>query len=641
MKTLILLLTLTVGACNKNNESSPASSRSFQGSQLSESTDILEYVEHETSVPSTASNLDGYPQNTPPAHLNSPHTTDVSPLAATSLTGSIPDESQEENYEVKEAGGIHEGTENVTVTISKIVTGFTQGIVFSCRPLHSYAGLPVNCAEGANLIPRSSLQTGTLKFGIANDQSSQIFEGNSLSTKRWAIKQISNTTGNQSATDDLKGFYAPIGNYLFFLGATSAGGRKIFSIDANDSVDQVTNTRRDQALHDMVDGFFSNKTMTLNGRYLMMMENQSNVKKLATIDANRNINYAANVSGSLTTTDGVWPMDENYNSNVTQILNNEYYVRIAPGNVSKLYKVKSDFTLAQVSNTMPGGGDSVLVGAVFNGNYYFRCSPTVTNQNKLCRTTSDGKVKILSNVKNNLSSGDVPQYLAVTPNYLYVTLEHASGVKKLYRLDSSDNFELISNTSGNMAVTDNFFGGSTTNRVYQVLGHCLYFSANNSNAVIKLFKVCDDGAVKQVLNTTGDNTVSDAYNRSDMPVATDRFYVMAKNSQGGKKLFVVNADGTSQQISNLTGDQTTDDEVGSYIFAFNNEHYFPAKNSAGGRKLHKITQSGKILQVSNITGDQATNDLNLVAFMRVWNNALYFDGLNAQGAAKVFKLYQK
>lgn len=125
------------------------------------------------------------------------------------------------------------------------------------------------------------------------------------------------------------------------------------------------------------------------------------------------------------------------------------------------------------------------------------------------------------------------------------------------------------------------------------------------------------------------------------------FYFGMYDANTRYRLFKLTAAGALYQVSNINANSSDlpqpNSTDGAYnLVVFNNELYFAGINSAGLSKLFKINTSGVITQVSNIFTSPSTSGNDEPKYLTLFNNQLYFvAGYNGQfGSDYNTKIYR-
>jgi hypothetical protein len=185
----------------------------------------------------------------------------------------------------------------------------------------------------------------------------------------------------------------------------------------------------------------------------------------------------------------------------------------------------------------------------------------------------------------------------------------------------------VGNTSGSNLISD-AYSSYNSNWPHMALAHNhLYFISNNSSAGQKLFRINSTDVVQQVTNVKGNQTLTDGIGHFGYGQKFgDKLMLTAEIATGIRKLFAVNPNGSVTWVTNARGPSTSDGVIligRHYIYSqdleLNNEYYFRMNNSTGS-KLHKLSANGTVTQVSNI--QPAGNDAIVRA--TAFNNTLYF-----------------
>jgi hypothetical protein len=143
------------------------------------------------------------------------------------------------------------------------------------------------------------------------------------------------------------------------------------------------------------------------------------------------------------------------------------------------------------------------------------------------------------------------------------------------------------NPTNNWGMWNTSTAGTTPLWSPVILGSNLYFIANNAvgNGIYKIFACSTSNVVTQVSNTTNSNYGSDFYQTNaytldifgEKPLLVafnSAIYFAANNSNDMSKLYKLTNTTTITQISNLTGSQSVTDAIYSGMFVFNSQLFF-------------------------------------------------------------------
>lgn len=292
-----------------------------------------------------------------------------------------------------------------------------------------------------------------------------------------------------------------------------------------------------------------------------------------------------------------------------------------------------------------------------NGAYYYYGLNSAGLAKLMKVNASTFAVTQVSNTANNNYSADATSLtmLAANGNSVYFPGINSNSVVKLYKVDAStDAITLMTNTANSASTADL---GTTALPWMTRCGTGFYFWANNASGVNKLFRLTDADVCSSASNTRGNNAITDfAFNLSDVSngavtesycnagiVVGSKMYFAANNSNGVAKLFVIDSGtGTITQVSNTTNNQATAD-ISTSTFSFftvGTKLFFTANNQNSVVKLYEVnTSTDAVTQISNTSGNQATNDFSTTVQRYVVNGTdVFYIGNNSSTVLKIIRL---
>jgi hypothetical protein len=232
-----------------------------------------------------------------------------------------------------------------------------------------------------------------------------------------------------------------------------------------------------------------------------------------------------------------------------------------------------------------------------------------------------------------------------TTNYIWWVSNFPGGsnIQKLYRMDKSTEVVVQAVNIRGDTISDGA-------NILGVVSDVVFFTANNSSGVSKLYFVTEALVVTQAGNTSGNATISDlpatipwvdtsfALRNNSTIVFNNFLYYSANNSSTVRKIFKVSSAGVVTQVSNTAGSQgTADYSSGSIAAVWNGAIYITlARGAAGISKLCKISTADVITQIGDTRNASATSDG--ASIKRVTTNFLYYTSANSSGFSKLYRI---
>lgn len=292
-----------------------------------------------------------------------------------------------------------------------------------------------------------------------------------------------------------------------------------------------------------------------------------------------------------------------------------------------------------------------------NGSYYYFGLNAAGFAKLMKVNASTYAVSQVSNTANNNYSADAVSLtmLAANGNAVYFPGINSNGVVKLYKVDATtDAITLMTNTANSVSTADL---GTTALPWMTRCGDGYYFWANNASGVNKLFRLTDLDVCSSASNTRGNNAITDfAFNLSDVSngaiteaylnagiVVGTKMYFVANNSNGVAKLFVIDSGtGTITQVSNTANNQASAD-ISTSTFSFftvGTKLFFTANNQNSAIKLYEVdTTTDVVTQISDIRNNQTLSDFSTIVRRFFVNGTdVFFFGNNSSNALKIIRL---
>lgn len=243
---------------------------------------------------------------------------------------------------------------------------------------------------------------------------------------------------------------------------------------------------------------------------------------------------------------------------------------------------------------------------------------------------SPESVRPVSEIRPNGNEG--PAGATVYGNHLYFSANRTGSVRKLYRYSEDASgaplaIEQISDTAGGAGVNDE----PGTPIVY---AGALYFASRKLAGETKLFRYDEAGAgvVEQVSDIAQGPNLDDA--PTMLTLCGGKLYLSALNSSGAAKLHAYDAaTGSLEVLSDTRSDPTLTDGPQSATVD-EDQLYFVANIAAGITKVfvHDST-AGALAQVSDCAGSGAADAPSAVVCL---SGKAFFSARNALGARKLF-----
>lgn len=333
--------------------------------------------------------------------------------------------------------------------------------------------------------------------------------------------------------------------------------------------------------------------------------------------------------------------------------NELYFFARNSSNAFKLFRYNpTSNTILQLSNSR---NDQTLSDALNNGlfqiiEYNSELALSLHNQNgniKLHRyLRASNTLEQIANTNNDQASGDLADRFAIYNSKLYFRANiPTTGRSKAFVYDSAGagSVRHLTNTKNSTSVNDTWSAPFAS-------GGALYFWAYGEGETLnyKLFKYVDSPveSLVRISNTSGDNTLRDspfgASEGSGNTIAyNNRIFFQGRNPSAVSKLFRYN-DPTGEviQISNTSGSALAPDfsTSANSMIVYNNKLFFSGLNSSGVSKLHVYDDTvGTLRQISNTSANAATPDSP--SQFRVMGSTLYFSALNDSGVSKLYSYH--
>ncbi|MFC1669202.1 hypothetical protein ACFL20_02340 [Spirochaetota bacterium] len=441
---------------------------------------------------------------------------------------------------------------------------------------------------------------------------------NALNIRKYRVKQISNTTGNQGSNDDPKKLIV-YNNKLFFSSNIAGTINKLYSYDSSmDTVTQVSNTYADSGSDDVL------YPVVCNEKLFLSLRKNFNLQNLMSYD---------DFTGVITQISNIHPTGDDrpnfmtvYNNKIffsARSENTYYELHRYDDNDGSLNQVADIVNLANDINPSDSDIDSQFT-IIYNNKLFF-----VAGKPSNKYYSYDDNTGILTQISNTFPfNNDFAQNPGQRPviynNKLFFPAHNGNGVSKLYSYDDS---------TGVLRQVSSIRNSNNQDypRHLTVYNNKLFFIADKFSGVSKIFSYDDNnGALVQV---------SDCANNDDAPnhliIYNNKLFFKANNYYGYSKLFSYDdINGDLKQVSNLNLAEFGSDQIKEVIL-FDGMLFFVASHESGIEKIYAYDDiSGNIYKVTDI--NVGADDRPM--YLTVYNESLCFQALNSSGSAKLFCL---
>lgn len=500
---------------------------------------------------------------------------------------------------------------NFTALVWPVFTESQSTDYLQCEFLAPYTSLPCNI-DGVNFSSQD-IQSGPLKMKVYDPGNPYDAKYSSeIPTSQLSIRRISNLRA--AASDDrvqgIPGNQIVFNNILYFVGFNSTAMDKLHSYnDSSQSLTRVVDIGGG-ALTDNV-----GQPVLFNGALYFRAGNTSGFTKLFRMQSNGIVTQISNIASGSNNHDVI---------DFLTVVDSKLFFAAKDGTaVSKVYSF--DGTQIRKESNIRGGGvsDNPTEMVNFLGKLYF-VAEAYTAAAKLYRFNGASLQQVSDNRGATVS--DAPMYLTPhSDGYLYFSAKNTAGFTKLHRISDNLNTIQEVTSINSSAVNDNptnlfsfqgklyfsatvgsvsklyvYNGGNQVTQISNTAGaglpdfptqlmpynNLLLFVGRNSIAMDKLYAynpVANE--VMQLSNTSGIANISDM--PGPMMVYNNNLYFGARNTDGVTKLFMMTSDFKMSQVSNTAG-IGNGDNVQQFIMYANKLFFMSRGPGGGGLKLHSL-----------------------------------------------------
>lgn len=467
---------------------------------------------------------------------------------------------------------------------------FPPGASPACAFLSPFDAL--SCLVGSNTLLSTQITGAAIlqaRVFAANGNSTDTLNSNTLSTKVFHLRLLSNTVGNAGATDDTRNLVV-YNNLLFFSSNNTYPRSKVMTYnDVTDEIDQIFQINNNST------GDPSSALRVAGGNIVLVggdvyLYNPTDMLRLIT-------------SGFANPIFTTWGTDELYFRASVGGIFPPYRLVASTGVLTQVSHLGVGFTLpcngvlfAESNNDVPSeavfkissdGATFEEVSRAVNNDAAFFCDGTRAywraqrsgggHDLVMYDTVSGGPAKFITATS---PSSDFPEHLTLYNGKIVLSLRNVNSVAKLYQYDAAeDELTLLSNTSESASIAD------APGKPFE-WGGKLYLSMNNPSGASKLY-VYDGTKFSRLSNTSDDEAQPDS--PQGFAVYNGALYFSAKNASGASKLYRYSpTEGTLLQVASTSGSDTVSDDP-NHLTVYKTRLYFSSNSGALNiRKLFRL-----------------------------------------------------
>lgn len=368
----------------------------------------------------------------------------------------------------------------------------------------------------------------------------------SVPAEKYTLKQVSNNNASGWPSDNIAPGSIIYNNELYFSAHDSAGFTKLFKINENDVVTQVTNVSPGAS------EFSTFSAAILNNELYVALTNAS-ANRLYKLNTSGVLTYMYASAGSLFS-DGS-RIHFNYSPAMFQ---------------NETASIDASGIVTRSPDTNPGDNDSFSGGVIFNGHLYFRSNISGGNPKLHKRNLSTGATSLVANISPGTTDVVNPVSFIVFNNEFYFVASKPSIGQKLYKIDQFDVITQVSNMNANADV-------DSGNKMV-IMNNELYFVGFTPASGKAIYKLNSSGVITQVLGSV----LSNASTGVHLTVYKNELYFVNTN----QKIAKVTADGHYMIITNMSN-SLNDTEI-KFMTVFNDAIYFSGARQANAPYHHKL-----------------------------------------------------